>query len=50
MYLGIDIGTQSVKALLYDAEQRRVSGLHRAPLEMLGDNAGKREQLAEWWL
>jgi len=50
MYLGIDIGTQSVKALLYDAEQRRVAGLHRAPLEMLGDNAGKREQLAEWWL
>jgi ribulose kinase len=24
MYLGIDIGTQSVKALMYDAEQSRV--------------------------
>jgi xylulokinase len=50
MYLGIDIGTQSVKALLYDAEQRRVVDVSSAPLEMLSDNAGKREQLAEWWL
>jgi xylulokinase len=49
-YLGIDIGTQSVKALLYDAEQHRVAGVHSAPLDMLSDKAGKREQLAEWWL
>ena len=50
MYLGIDIGTQSVKALMYDAERHRVAGVYSAPLEMLSDNAGKREQLAEWWL
>ena len=50
MYLGIDIGTQSMKALLYDAERRRVAGVHSASLDMLSDNAGKREQLAEWWL
>jgi xylulokinase len=50
MYLGIDIGTQSVKALLYDAERRRVAGVHSASLNMLSDNTGKREQLAEWWL
>ena len=50
MYLGIDIGTQSVKALMYDAEKRRVAGVHNAPLDMLSDATGKREQLAEWWL
>jgi len=50
MYLGIDIGTQSVKALMYDAEQRRVAGVQSAPLDMLTDTTGKREQLAEWWL
>jgi len=50
MFLGIDIGTQSVKALMYDAEQSRVAGVHSAPLEMLSDTTGKREQLAEWWL
>jgi len=50
MFLGIDIGTQSVKALMYDAELRRVAGVNSAPLEMLSDTAGKREQLAEWWL
>jgi xylulokinase len=50
MYLGIDIGTQSVKALMYDAEKKRVAGVHSAPLDMLSDATGKREQLAEWWL
>jgi len=50
VYLGIDIGTQSVKALLYDAEKSSVADVNSAPLEMLSDNAGKREQLAEWWL
>jgi len=50
MYLGIDIGTQSVKVLLYDAERRRVADVHSADLDMLSNNAGKREQLAEWWL
>jgi len=50
MYLGIDIGTQSVKALIYDPERRRVAGVHSAPLDMLNDSTGKREQLAEWWL
>jgi len=38
-----------IKALLYDAESRRVAGVYSAPLEMLSDNTGKREQLAEWW-
>ena len=50
MYLGIDIGTQSVKALLYDAERKRVAGVHSAPVDMISDNAGTREQLAQWWL
>jgi len=50
MYLGIDIGTQSVKTLLYDAERQQLAGAHSARLDMISDNTGKREQLAEWWL
>ena len=41
MSLGIDIGTQSVKALTYDAEKKRVAGVHSAPLDMLSDSANQ---------
>jgi xylulokinase len=50
MYLGIDVGTQSVKALLYDAQERRVVAVQSSPLELISDSGGTREQLAHWWL
>lgn len=50
MYLGIDIGTQSVKALLYDLENRRVVAVRSAPLDIISGADGTREQLAGWWL
>ncbi len=50
MFLGIDVGTQSVKALLYDADQRCVSNICSAPLRLISAPDGTRAQLAEWWL
>jgi xylulokinase len=50
MFLGIDVGTQSVKALLYDAEKCRVVDVRSAPLELISEDDGTREQLTTWWL
>jgi len=50
MYLGIDVGTQSVRALIYDDQSRRVVAEQSAPLDLLSGADGAREQLAGWWL
>jgi len=50
MFLGIDVGTQSVKALLYDAHGQRVVDIQYAPLPLISTEQGAREQRAEWWL
>ena len=50
MYLGIDIGTQGVKALLYDADAARIAAVQQAPLELISEPDGTREQLASWWV
>jgi xylulokinase len=50
MFLGIDVGTQSVKALLYDADTRRVIDIRSATLQLISAADGTREQLADWWL
>lgn len=50
LYLGIDLGTQSVKALLYDADARAIVATSSAGLELISRDNGSREQLAQWWL
>jgi xylulokinase len=50
MFLGIDVGTQSVKVLLYDADERRVVAVQSAPLDLISDSDGTREQQASWWI
>ena len=42
MFLGIDVGTQSVKALLYDADRRRVIDVRSAPLQLITAPDGTR--------
>lgn len=49
-YLGIDVGTQSVKALCFDAETRRVLATTSAPLDLVSREDGTREQEARWWI
>lgn len=48
--LGIDIGTQSVKALFYDGEKQAVIAVATASLKLMSEADGSREQLAEWWI
>lgn len=49
MYLGIDLGTSEVKALLIDAEQRIVASAH-APLTIARPRPLWSEQHpADWW-
>lgn len=50
-YLGIDVGTQGVKALVYDAEVDAVVGRGAVPLELLEvGRAGAAEQHPDDWL
>ncbi|HEX5788952.1 MAG TPA: xylulokinase [Woeseiaceae bacterium] len=48
--LGIDLGTQSLKVVCYDYENRVVAASASAPLEVRRDERGTAEQEADWWL
>ena len=48
--LGIDLGTQNLKALVYDPEAKNVLALATAPLQLNQSDDGTAEQLAEWWV
>jgi xylulokinase len=50
LLVGLDIGTQSVKLVAYDAEARSVVAVHGQPLELIAAVDGTREQRAEWWI
>lgn len=47
---GIDLGTQSVKLVVYDARSRTVVAETGAPLELTSRSDGTAEQQADWWL
>ena len=46
---GIDLGTQSCKIVLYDFENKCVIAQASAPVGMIAENDGTREQKAEWY-
>ncbi len=48
--LGIDLGTQALKALVYDPDAREVRALTAAPLELNQRDDGTAEQQADWWV
>jgi len=48
--LGIDLGTQSVKAICYDAEVRETVAVGSASLDVYRDASGAAEQRATWWI
>lgn len=48
MFLGIDLGTSSVKAVIVDADER-VQAQASAPLEVSRPRPGWSEQDPEWW-
>jgi xylulokinase len=49
LFIGVDVGTQSVKLLAYDAEAKVVAAQHSQPLDLIACDDGTREQQAEWW-
>lgn len=50
MVLGIDIGTQSVKVVIYDGDRRECAAVTKAPLKLHQSDGGVAEQKAEWWV
>src|SRR5690606_27930801 len=50
LYVGLDVGTQSVKLVAYDPEARQVSATIGHALELAAGDDGSREQRAEWWI
>ncbi|MCR6684737.1 FGGY family carbohydrate kinase, partial [Pseudoxanthomonas sp.] len=50
LYVGLDVGTQSVKLVAYDPETRQVAATLGQPLELASGDDGSREQRAEWWI
>ncbi|MEL7186571.1 MAG: xylulokinase [Pseudomonadota bacterium] len=48
--LGIDLGTQHLKALVYDAGTRRILSSAMSPLEIDQRQDGSAEQQAQWWI
>ncbi len=50
LVVGLDVGTQSVKLVAYDAAARRLVATHGHPLELIAGDDGSREQRAEWWI
>jgi xylulokinase len=50
LFAGLDVGTQSVKLVVYDADARAVVATYGHALELIAGDDGSREQRAEWWL
>jgi xylulokinase len=46
---GIDLGTQSCKLVVYDHEKKAVIAQSQAPVSIIAENDGTREQKAEWY-
>lgn len=47
---GIDLGTQSLKTLVYDSDEKRVLALESAKIDLISEEGGVREQKASWWI
>jgi xylulokinase len=46
---GIDLGTQSCKIVVYDYEKKSIIAQSQAPVSIIAQNDGTREQKAEWY-
>ena len=48
--IGIDLGTQSLKAVFYDYAAREIVAAESAELDLYQNDEGAAEQQAHWWL
>ena len=47
---GIDAGTQSIKVLVYDSDEKKTVALSQCPLSLISEKGGVREQKAQWYI
>ncbi len=50
LFAGLDVGTQSVKLVVYDPDARRILATAGQPLDLAAGDDGSREQRADWWV
>ena len=50
LVVGIDLGTQSTKVLVYQPQTRQVLATVQSPHELSVGDDGRREQQATWWI
>ncbi len=48
--LGLDVGTQSIKAIIYDSEKKEITSESSCPILLTIKDGGVREQEAKWWV
>ena len=46
---GIDLGTQSMKVVIYDYENHEIIEKASCPMDLISENDGTREQKTEWF-
>ena len=46
---GIDLGTQSLKAVLYNCDQKRIAAQSSCALDLISEDDGTREQKTQWY-
>jgi len=46
---GIDLGTQSMKVVIYDYEKKEIIEKASCPMDLISESDGKREQKAQWF-
>ncbi|MBL8992815.1 MAG: xylulokinase, partial [Spirochaetia bacterium] len=50
LFLGVDLGTQSTKVVVYDLVKKKIVAVGHAPHALTSRADGSREQKAEWWI
>lgn len=47
--MGIDAGTQSIKAVVYDSQEKKIISVTQKAIDLIARDGGVREQMAESW-
>lgn len=50
MFIGIDCGTQSTKAIVWNSDTKKIIGIGAAKYSVLMHRAGCQEQKVQWWI
>jgi xylulokinase len=50
LYIGLDVGTQSTKAVVYEADSQEVVGRGSVGYSLISDRPGQAEQQPSIWI